>query len=61
MFVWAHAGDVEGEVLSDKILEAHKIFITPGSIFGKEGRSYVRISLCTPEKRLEEALDRLSA
>ena len=61
MFVWAHAGDVEGEVLSDKILEAHKIFITPGFIFGKEGRKFVRISLCTPEKRLEEALDRLSA
>ena len=39
-----------GERVSDVILHEAGVFITPGFIFGKNGRDYVRISLCaTPE------------
>jgi len=33
--------------------------ITPGGIFGQNGRRYVRISLCADENRMSEALARI--
>ncbi len=59
MFVWGKVGSGTGASLSDEVLERHKIFVTPGFIFGETGRQFVRISLCTPENRLKMALDRL--
>ena len=35
-----------GERVSDRILYGAGVFITPGFIFGKNGRDYIRISLC---------------
>jgi len=45
----------DGFALSDALLEQTGVFITPGGIFGKNGRSYVRISLCSDEEILREA------
>ncbi len=59
MFVWAKVKDGSGEQLSDEILEKYKVFITPGFIFGESGEQFIRISLCTPENRLQEVLNRL--
>ncbi len=58
MFLW---GRINGsaEELCDKILYDSKVFLTPGSIFGSEGNSYVRISLCSNEQMLERALERI--
>jgi aspartate/methionine/tyrosine aminotransferase len=36
------------------------VFITPGGIFGENGRKYVRVSLCEEERVLEEALNRIN-
>ena len=41
------------------IMDDKGIFITPGSIFGTNGRKYIRTSLCVPEGRLEECIDRV--
>jgi LL-diaminopimelate aminotransferase len=62
LFVWAKVpesiADVEHWI--DEILYATKVFITPGFIFGEAGRRYIRISLCSPEEKLSEALGRLT-
>ncbi len=50
-----------GERVSDTVLRETDVFITPGFIFGKNGRSYVRISLCAREEVLETAAQRISS
>ncbi|MCK5781546.1 MAG: aminotransferase class I/II-fold pyridoxal phosphate-dependent enzyme [Flavobacteriales bacterium] len=61
MFVWAKVPEgISAEELSDIILEKSNVFITPGMIFGSNGNSYLRISLCTPKERIEEAIQRVS-
>ena len=61
MFVWAKISDKQknGKELSDEILTKSHVFITPGFIFGDMGDKYIRISLCTNEKLLTEALNRI--
>jgi aspartate/methionine/tyrosine aminotransferase len=61
MFVWARIpeGYTDGYTLSDEVLYGANVFITPGGIFGKAGDGYVRISLCSTEEKLEQALFRI--
>ena len=61
MFVWASvsSGYKDGYELSDKVLNESNVFITPGGIFGDAGNRYIRVSLCTAEEKIEEALQRI--
>jgi aspartate/methionine/tyrosine aminotransferase len=61
MFIWAKIPDEfsSSKELSDKILYEANVFITPGFIFGSRGERYIRISLCTPEEKLKESLNRI--
>lgn len=61
MFVWASipAGYRDGYKLSDKMLYEHHVFITPGGIFGSAGNQYIRVSLCSPEDKISEAIQRI--
>ena len=61
MFVWAKVPKTikSASDLSDQLLYESNVFITPGLIFGKEGENYVRISLCTNEDKLREAMSRI--
>ncbi|MGS2740538.1 pyridoxal phosphate-dependent aminotransferase [Sinomicrobium sp. M5D2P17] len=61
MFVWAKlpADVVSAEAFIDEILYDKSIFITPGTIFGKNGEGYIRFSLCTPKEKIQEAIDRI--
>ncbi|MEI2740067.1 MAG: aminotransferase class I/II-fold pyridoxal phosphate-dependent enzyme [Chitinophagaceae bacterium] len=61
MFVWAKIPSKykDGYVLSDEILYKSNVFITPGGIFGSAGEKYVRVSLCSPEEKFEEAIQRI--
>lgn len=61
MFVWAKIPDgyVDGYSLSDKVLYEAGVFITPGGIFGSAGNGYIRVSLCSPEEKLTEAINRI--
>jgi aspartate/methionine/tyrosine aminotransferase len=63
MFVWAAIPDgyANGFTLSDEVLHQANVFITPGGIFGDAGNRYLRISLCSPEERIEEAHARIHA
>jgi aspartate/methionine/tyrosine aminotransferase len=47
------------EALVDGLLHEKNIFITPGKIFGPAGEDYVRISLCMPEFKILEAINRI--
>lgn len=61
MFLWAKIPDKYKHVeeLTEKILHEADVFITPGFIFGSNGERYIRISLCSPENDLKEALERI--
>lgn len=64
LFVWAalpadYAGDCYD--FSDEVLDKCDVFLTPGGIFGGEGRRYIRITLCCPEEILAEAAERVKA
>ncbi len=62
MFIWAAvpATYKDGYELSDKVLYGSNVFITPGGIFGTAGNNYVRVSLCSTEEKLKEAIKRIS-
>jgi LL-diaminopimelate aminotransferase len=61
MFVWAKipASFDDGYILSDNVLYNANVFITPGGIFGSNGNAYIRVSLCAPVQKFEEAIDRI--
>ncbi|MBL0067777.1 MAG: aminotransferase class I/II-fold pyridoxal phosphate-dependent enzyme [Chitinophagaceae bacterium] len=61
MFVWARVPSKykDGYALSDEVLYRANVFITPGGIFGSAGEKYIRISLCSPEEKIEEAIQRI--
>ncbi len=61
MFLWARIPDKYNnvETLTEKVLHEANVFITPGFIFGSKGERYIRISLCSPENDLKEALERI--
>lgn len=63
MFVWAKlpAEVSDAEAYIDRILYEKDIFITPGSIFGSRGAGYIRFSLCVPEEKIQEALNRMQS
>jgi len=61
MFVWAQIPEhyEDGYELSDEILDGARVFLTPGGIFGSQGKRHVRISLCSPGAVFEEAIARI--
>lgn len=61
MFVWAKlpTSITSSEEFIDEILIDKNIFITPGTIFGSNGKGYIRFSLCIKEEKIQEAIDRL--
>lgn len=61
MFVWASvpAHYEDGFALADEVLTRARVFITPGGIFGDQGKGYVRISLCSPKEVYEQAIRRI--
>ena len=64
LFIWARIpDDFQGDSFefSDKVLEATDVFITPGAIFGSEGKRYVRITLCCPAELLEKATAKIKS
>ena len=62
MFIWAKIPDsIDSAIdLSDKILNKAHVFITPGTIFGKQGDRYIRISLCSKQEVLKESINRIN-
>lgn len=61
MFLWGKIPDKYSDVeeLTERILHQARVFITPGFIFGSNGKRYIRISLCCKDEKLAEALRRI--
>lgn len=61
IFVWAKLpkGAVDATTYIDRLLHKNDIFIAPGTIFGSQGEGYIRFSLCVPEEKIQEAINRM--
>lgn len=60
LFVWGKLPEGKtADELVDYLLYEKNIFITPGRIFGTAGEGFVRISLCMPEFKILEAINRI--
>ena len=60
LYVWARCpeGWTSAE-LATELLDKHAVVVTPGRGYGECGEGYVRLSLTTPDERVEEGLRRL--
>ncbi len=62
LYIWAAVPQGETSLsFSLKVLNELAVWITPGVGFGPSGEGFFRISLTTPDHRLDEALERLRA
>jgi aspartate/methionine/tyrosine aminotransferase len=61
MFLWGRIPDSYANVedLTERVLHEARVFITPGFIFGENGKRYIRISLCAKDENIREALERI--
>ena len=62
MFVWAKVSDaiLDVETYIDEILYGARVFITPGFVFGTNGQRYIRMSLCSSEAVIDQAMSRIN-
>lgn len=62
MFLWGRIPDRYKDVedLTEAVLHKAHVFITPGFIFGNNGKRYIRISLCAKDEKMKEALRRIT-
>ena len=60
-YVWIPVPDgTSSATFAATVLDRTGIVITPGAGYGRQGEGYVRLSLTTPDQRLDEALDRFA-
>ncbi len=60
MFIWCKVPEGKSsEEFVDNLLHEHSVFTAPGFIFGDMGEGYIRFSLCTDEKNVDEAIKRI--
>jgi len=63
LFVWGRAPEHMQNIESflDELLVKAGVFLTPGSIFGKNGERYIRASICVTEEFIQQAIDQIIA
>ncbi len=62
IYVWARVPDgFSSAGFAEKVLEEANVIVAPGNAYGPSGEGYIRISLATPDDRLEEAIARIEA
>jgi LL-diaminopimelate aminotransferase len=62
LYIWARVPDGYNSIeFATTLLDEAGIVVTPGVGYGKHGEGYIRLSLTTPDERLEEAIVRLKA
>ena len=61
LFLWGRIPEDRKDAaeLTEELLHGSHLFITPGTVFGENGRRYIRISLCADEEMLSRALSRV--
>ena len=63
LYIWARLpeGERSSGEFAARLIDATGVVVTPGASYGPAGEGYIRISLTTPDDRLDEALRRLAA
>ena len=63
LYIWARLpeGERSSAEFAARLIDATGVVVTPGASYGPAGEGYIRISLTTPDDRLDEALSRLTA
>ena len=63
VILWARLpeGERSSAEFAARLIDATGVVVTPGASYGSAGEGYIRISLTTPDDRLDEALRRLTA
>ena len=63
LYVWARLpeGERSSGEFAARLIDATGVVVTPGASYGEAGEGYIRISLTTPDDRLDEAMRRLTA
>ena len=60
LYVWARVPEGMTSVqFATRVLDEAGVVVTPGPGYGPTGEGYVRLSLTTPDERLEEGVRRL--
>ena len=60
IYVWAKVPEgYTSSSFAEKILEEANVIVASGSAYGPSGEGYIRISLTTPDDRLEQAIKRI--
>lgn len=60
LYIWARTEDMPAAEYVERALTSAHVSIAPGAAYGDGGEGFVRISLGTPDERLQTALDRLA-
>jgi LL-diaminopimelate aminotransferase len=62
LYVWARLPDGERSIdFAARLLDGTGVVVTPGIGYGERGEGYVRLSLTTPDDRVDEGLRRLAS
>jgi len=58
LYLWAKIPEFykNSEEFSEKILNEKQVFLTPGTVFGKNGDRFVRVSFCSDIKNIDSYL-----
>jgi len=60
LYVWVRVPErYTSTDFCSKLLDEASVAVTPGNSYGKHGEGYIRLSLTTPDDRLEEGLSRM--
>jgi LL-diaminopimelate aminotransferase len=60
LYIWSHIPEgFTSAQFAARLLEDINLVVTPGSSYGKCGEGYIRLSLTTPDERVEEGCRRL--
>ncbi|HXG36930.1 MAG TPA: LL-diaminopimelate aminotransferase [Dehalococcoidia bacterium] len=62
LYVWARINNgMTSAQFTEYLLEEANVVVTPGAGYGPSGEGYIRLSLTTPDDRLEEGVERIRA
>jgi LL-diaminopimelate aminotransferase len=62
LYVWARLPvGVTSSEYAARLIEDCSVVVTPGRGYGEQGEGYIRLSVTTPDDRMEEGLKRLEA
>ena len=62
LYLWAKVpSGYDSASFTELLLEELDIVVTPGNGFGDSGEGYIRLSLTTPDKDIEKAIERLES